>query len=409
MNPHLHGSKQIKSLAIMVRGFDMAGAVAISSLHHAEALAGDYEVLILTDTGPAKTRRLGYNLTVQKLDTFSLHWLRRYSHVPNELLFILCTAIQLLLGLNSKRFDVVVFHSHPSTALLAPIFRRRLRCKTVMVMHGDINDRPAGTYDPRLTWWYKITTGRAYRVVDAVIALSTYMRNFAIAGGAHPEKVFIVPNGVDPAEIGLSTIDQPNQSTDATAKHSTRILFIGRIEYNKGVDLLVQAFAKLKAHFPELSLCCVGGPNPTFMRALREQIRVLGVEDSLEFIPPVSRSQLGAFYRSAKLVVVPSRSETQSTVLMESMAASKPVVASDTGGNTMMVVENETGLLFPSGNADGLYAALKKLLSDEKQLMLMGEAAQRRYNELYSLEKTAADLRQAFSEIMNNGERLNQL
>ena len=61
-----------------------------------------------------------------------------------------------------------------------------------MVMHGDINDRPAGTYDPRLTWWYKITTGRAYRVVDAVIALSIYMRNFAIAGGAHPEKVFIV-------------------------------------------------------------------------------------------------------------------------------------------------------------------------------------------------------------------------
>jgi glycosyltransferase involved in cell wall biosynthesis len=75
----------------------------------------------------------------------------------------------------------------------------------------------------------------------------------------------------------------------------------------------------------------------------------------------------------------------------------------------MMVVENETGLLFPSGNADGLYAALKKLLSDEKQLMLMGEAAQRRYNELYSLEKTAADLRQAFSEIMNDGERLNHL
>jgi D-inositol-3-phosphate glycosyltransferase len=235
------------------------------------------------------------------------------------------------------------------------------------------------------------------------------MRNFAIAGGAHPDKVFIVPNGVDPVEIGLSTISHRNESTDAIARNSTKILFIGRIEYNKGVDLLVQAFARLKAHFPDLSLCCIGGPNPTFMRSLREQIRVLGVEDSLEFIPPVSRRELGAFYRSAKLVVVPSRSETQSTVLMESMAASKPVVASDTGGNTMMVVENETGLLFPSGDADGLFTALKTLLSDDERLILMGEAAQRRYNELYSLEKTAADLRQAFCKITNNGEKLNHL
>jgi glycosyltransferase involved in cell wall biosynthesis len=89
---------------------------------------------------------------------------------------------------------------------------------------------------------------------------------------------------------------------------------------------------------------------------------------------------------------------------MESMAASKPVVASDTGGNTMMVVENQTGLLFPSGDADGLYDALKNLLSDETRLRVMGEAAQRRYTELYSLEKTAADLRQAFLEITKDDQ-----
>ncbi len=388
----------------MVKGFDLCGAVAISSLHHAEALADDYEVIILTDTGSAKSRRLGVNLTVQRIDTFSLHWLRRYSHVPNEFFFILSTAVQLLFDRRKKRFDAIVFHSHPSTALLAPVLRRRLRCKTVMVMHGDINDRPVGTYDPRLTWWYKITTSRAYRVVDAVIALSTYMRNFAIAGGAHPEKVFIVPNGVDPAEIGLSIPDQDNKAIAPDSKSSRRILFIGRIEYNKGVDLLIQAFARLKTHFPDLSLCCIGSPNPTFMRSLHDQIRVLGVEDSLEFIPPVSRHELGSFYRSAKLVAIPSRSETQSTVLMESMAASKPVVASDTGGNTMMVVENQTGLLFPSGDADGLYDALKNLLSDETRLRVMGEAAQRRYTELYSLEKTAADLRQAFLEITKDDQ-----
>lgn len=388
----------------MVKGFDLCGAVAVSSLHHAQALANDYEVTILTDTGPTRLRHLGVNLTVQRINSFSLNWLRRYSHVPNEFLFILSTAFRLLVDSRRQRFDAIVFHSHPATALLAPMIRRKWRCKTIMVMHGDINDRPVGTYDRRLTWWYKTTTGRAYRVVDAVIALSTYMRDFAIAGGAEPEKVFIVPNGVDPDEIGINHVNQHRNGHGSSLEDANRILYVGRIEYNKGVDLLVLAFARLKAHFPDLSLCCVGGPNPAFMRSLREQIRVLGVEDSLEFIPPVSRQNLGAFYHSAKLVVIPSRSETQSTVLMESMASSKPVVASDTGGNSMMVVENETGLLFPSGNADGLYAALKNLLSDEKRLKLMGEAAQRRYAELYSLEKTAADLRRVFFEIMTNGK-----
>lgn len=400
--------RRAKRLAIVVRGFDRCGAVAMSSLHQAEALTSNYNVILLTDTGPTESRQLADNLTVQRVNTPSLNWLRRYAHVPNELLFIISTALYLLSGKNNMRIDVIVFHSHPSTALLAPVVRRRLGCKTVMVMHGDINDRPVGTYDPRLTWWYKITTGRAYRVVDAVIALSTYMANVAIAGGADPNKVFIVPNGVDPNEIGVGRrIDEKN-SARSVISSTNRILFIGRIEYNKGVDLLVEAFARLKAHFPHLSLCCIGGPNPTFMRSLRKRIRTLGVEDSTEFIPPVLRRDLGEFYQSAKLVVIPSRSETQSTVLMESMAASKPVVASDTGGNTMMIVENETGILFPTGDADGLYEALRKILADERQLELMGEAAKRRYTELYSLEKTASQLRQVFFQITGDNNRVNQ-
>ena len=232
-------SRRAKRLAIVVRGFDRCGAVAMSSLHQAEALTSNYNVILLTDTGPTESRQLADNLTVQRVNTPSLNWLRRYAHVPNELLFIISAALYLLSGKNNMRIDVIVFHSHPSTALLAPVVRRRLGCKTVMVMHGDINDRPVGTYDPRLTWWYKVTTNRAYRVVDAVIALSTYMRNYAIAGGADPNKVVIVSNGVDLKEIGLSTSANNSLTTVPPDEHKNRILFVGRIEYSKGVDLLI--------------------------------------------------------------------------------------------------------------------------------------------------------------------------
>ncbi|MFN7900564.1 MAG: glycosyltransferase family 4 protein [Synechococcaceae cyanobacterium] len=398
-------------VAIIVRGFDLPSAVATSSLHHAEALANDYSVTIITDESSAPSRHLGNEIKSHRIALIYLHWLRRFSHVPNELLFILCVGFHLIFHHKRYNFNAVVFHSHPATALLAPLLKRWLSCRTVMVMHGDIFDRPIGTYDSRLTFWYRITTQRAYRVVDAVIALSPYMRTLAIRGGAHQEKVFIVPNGVDPQEIGLnskSDEDLGELTTNITPIAPREILFIGRIEYNKGVDILVQAFARVKDIIPDVMLRCIGAPNQVFMRQLSSQIRQLSIQDSIIFTPAVSRLDLGSYYLRSTLVVVPSRSETQSTVLMESMAAGKPVVASDTGGNPMMVVENVTGLLFPSGDVEALSQALTKLLVNNTMTQAMGKAARQRHSELYSLAKTRAQFCNALNEVVSLSRNLNR-
>lgn len=392
----------MNKLAIVVRGFDLHGAVAASSLNQARALSNDYAVEIITDASPSVTKQIDSQIRIRRVEMISFDWLRRFAHVPNEIIFILAIGLHILVRRKRTHIDIVVFHSHACTALLAPIVKSLLGCVTVMVMHGDIYDRPAGTYDRRLTSWYKLTTKRAYRVVDAVIALSTYMKALAIAGGAHQGKVFVVPNGVEMSEIGLDDKAEHENGAMTTETQSHTILFIGRIEFNKGVDLLVQAVARLKTHFPKISLCCIGAPHPIFMRSLRYQMNTLGVIDSVQFIPPVPRHELGPYYQSARVVAVPSRSETQSTVLMESMAASRPVVASDTGGNLMMVVHRETGLLFPSGDSDGLAYALKELLSDDELTRKMGAAARKRYLENYSLSKTGDNLRNTFRMITSS-------
>lgn len=403
------GGQRLK-VAVIVRGFDRQGAVATSSLHQTESISGEYDVTIITDKTPEPFRQLSSGVQGRRIHLVSLDWLRRYAHVPNEFVFIVFVAIHLLFNRKKNNYKAIVFHSHPATALLAPMLKRWLRCRTVMVMHGDIFDRPAGTYDSRLTMWYRMTTRRAYRVVDAVFALSPYMRALAIQGGAHQQKVFIVPNGVDPQEIGLDT--SPHHRSDKIYLDSQQsapreILFIGRIEYNKGVDILVQAFARLKDLLSGVVLTCIGAPNHAFMRELRLQIRQLAIQDSIVFIPAVKRLELGSYYLRSSLVAVPSRSETQSTVLLESMAAGKPVVASDTGGNPMMVVENVTGLLFPSGDVEALSQALIKLLSDPTLNQEMGRAARQRHAELYSLDKTRAQFRNAFNEVIGLNRNVN--
>lgn len=389
-------------LAMVVQGLAQQGAVATCCLNQAKALANMFQVTVISDSQPDYLEGMGERIEVQQVHSLKFRLLRRYAHVPREFFFILSVGWSLFKQRRSKRFDCIVFHSHPATALLSSCLRRFMNCSTVMVMHGDIHDRPAGTYDQRLTAWYSLTTGRAYRVVDAIIALSPYMRNFAIAGGARRNKVFLAPNGVDASEIGLQTNQETNSESNDISKAPRRLLFIGRIEHNKGVDLLVQASAGLKSTYPDLQVICIGATTPSFQTTLLSEITSANLNSVFTFLAPLQRRELGAHYLAADIVVVPSRSETQSTVLLEAMAAGRAVVASDTGGNAMMVENGHTGLLFKPGDANSLRNALDQLLNNPNLLRAMSKAARQRHSEHYSRQHAASNLQRAFSDILHS-------
>jgi glycosyltransferase involved in cell wall biosynthesis len=275
------------------------------------------------------------------------------------------------------------------------LLHRVLGCRVLMVMHGDIHDRPAGTYDARLTWWYRINTAPAYRRSDAVLALSPYMARMAVQAGARADAVHLVPNGVDAAEIGLGPEPQP-----ASAEKQT-LLFVGRLEGNKGIDLLLAAFCRLAPQWLRLQLTCIGSADPrTGLEPLQQQLRAAQLSDRVHWLPPQPREQLGAHYRAAALVVVPSRSETQSTVIMEAMAAGRAVLASDTGGNPMLVEQGVTGLLFRSGDAAHLAECLQELLEAPQQLAAMGQAGQQRQQLLFSRQASRQNLLRCIDSLL---------
>jgi glycosyltransferase involved in cell wall biosynthesis len=260
-----------------------------------------------------------------------------------------------------------------------------------MVMHGDIFDRPRGTYDARLTWWYRICTAPAYRRADAVLALSPYMACLAIHGGADPQHVHMAPNGVDLAEIGLM------EST--TPPRDSNLLFVGRLEFNKGIDLLLHAFVELAHRHPTLRLTCIGSPHPAILTPWQQQLHAEGLDSRVRFLSPQPRHALGAFYAESALVVIPSRSETQSTVAMEAMAAGRAVLASNTGGNPMLVDEPITGLLFRNGDATDLAAQLHRLISEPEMMMAMGRAGAERHQALFTRQQSGERLRACIERI----------
>lgn len=381
-------SPVVLRIIAVLQGLSEGGAVATCCLNQLKDLTAEHDCRLVTDGVPVDVPA---SLPVQCLPVPRLRWLRRFAHVPRQALFILMTGCALCLSRQRGRVDLLLFHSHPPTALLSPLLRRWLGCRVVMVMHGDIFDRPQGTYDPRITWWYRIWTRPAYHRADAVLALSPYMASLAVSGGARPEHVHLAPNGVDLQEIGLEAPSSPPENQD--------LLFVGRLEANKGVDLLIQAFCRLATDHPRLRLTCIGSPDRQLLHQLQQQLQVSGLASRVIFLPPQPRGHLGAFYERSSLVVIPSRSETQSTVAMEAMAAGRAVLASDTGGNPMLVDAPHTGLLFRCGDAEDLATQLERLITSPQRLGAMGRAAAQRHQAHFTRECSARALRVSIERI----------
>ena len=145
-----------------------------------------------------------------------------------------------------------------------------------LVTHGDIFDRPRGTYDPRLTWFYKRVTPTAYSKANLIVALSPYMHALAQKRGAAKNSIRVIPNGIDPSELGLSVSFTPSPPLGIGSP--LRVLFVGRLSIEKGVDTLLQACDRLVQRNIPFQLRLVGdGPLRSQLQAM---VNSLGLNDA---------------------------------------------------------------------------------------------------------------------------------
>ncbi len=142
------------------------------------------------------------------------------------------------------------------------------------------------------------------------------------------------------------------------------VLYAGRIQPLKGVDVAIEAIAMMRtdhAHF-----VVIGGPSgndgPAEMTRLINLARDLGVADRISFIPPLRREQLVAFYQAADVVIMPSRSESFGLVAAEAQSCGTPVVAANVGGLRYIIEDGKSGLLVDGHDPAHYAAALDRVL-----------------------------------------------
>jgi D-inositol-3-phosphate glycosyltransferase len=230
---------------------------------------------------------------------------------------------------------------------------------------------------------------------------------------APADRIEIVPPGVDHAffspgdrggaraALGWTGADRVSASGGRGADQHAVLLFVGRIQELKGLDVAVATLAELDD--PAAELVAVGGPSGPEGRAELERVRQLaadlGVLPRVRFVDPQPHHLLSTWYRAADVVLMPSRSESFGLVALEAAACGRPVVAAGVGGLRTIVEDGRTGFLVEGRQPSDYATAVSLLLRQPDLALAMGAAAAQRASG-FTWSTTAARLRRLYTDLV---------
>lgn len=237
------------------------------------------------------------------------------------------------------------------------------------------------------------------RCADVITANSvTELRELVTHYGADPDRVEVVPPGVDHAFFSPGARD--GARTALGFDDAPLLLFVGRIQPLKGVDVAVEALAELG--IDDAKLVIVGGSSglegDDEVRKIEKLIADRGLVERVTMVPPQPHHVLSTYYRAADVCLVPSRSESFGLVALEAAACGTPVVAADVGGLRTLIEEGRTGYRI-TGRDPRDYAAATRRILDSPLLAdeLSRQAAEAA--ESYTWTTMAARLRRVYLDL----------
>ena len=237
----------------------------------------------------------------------------------------------------------------------------------------------------------------AYRLLagmpDRVFAVSEEVRRYCI------DVDHIDPGRTETIYNGLDLNDWSGRSVQAKKGNELVVTTVGNIRRVKGHDLLVRVAARIVPHFPQVTFT-VGGEilESDYFAELEALVLKLGLSGRFQFLGGVTdlRSHLAA----ADVFVLPSRSEGFSNAIIEAMAASLPVVATDVGGNAEAIKNGVSGYIVPPEDPTALAAGIMQLLRDPSQARRMGAAGRHLAAEHFTTEAMMRRTTEAYDSLL---------
>lgn len=288
--------------------------------------------------------------------------------------------------INEEKPDIIVINKLLFWTSLCAI---SLRLRGIKVI--QLTDALVG-----MTWWPR---GTFPKVAAAIYAwtlgwLILKCANRVVFFHPQPEKLLkrlgirakteVIPTGIDP---------EPYKRLAVSDKRLVTITYVGRLESIKGVDDFLAAVVPLKKEYPSLDIQVIGWykEGHPLVSQYERDVRFTGL-----------REDIPAILSTTDIFVLPSHSEGLSNALMEAMASGCACIASHVGGNSYLIQNGVSGLLFPAGDVEALRAHIKRLVDDPAKRMAIGEAARKRIEEYFSWERVGKTYEKLFHDYSNN-------
>jgi glycogen(starch) synthase len=265
------------------------------------------------------------------------------------------------------RYEFDLVHGHDwLVANACDHLAKRFEAPLVTTIHATEYGRHQGwvdkhpqTYIHGVERWI---TNRSQRV----IACSHYMREQIVdIFGVAEKRVSVIPNGIDPDDLqAQDPVELVRLRSEFAAPEEKLVLLIGRLVYEKGFQLALEAMPRVIEEAPGTRFLVAG--SGTHEAELHRQAEELGLMEHGTFLGWIGDDVLHSLYRIADLTVVPSIYEPFGLVALEAMASGCPCIVADTGGLREVVVHEEGGLRFRADDPQALAEVAIRVLSDDE-------------------------------------------
>ncbi|MFC2040365.1 glycosyltransferase family 4 protein [Chloroflexota bacterium] len=290
--------------------------------------------------------------------------------------------------LQREKFDVIHLHE-PLMPMLCTNILRHSTQPCVGTFHAS-GGKPWYNFGSPIAKYFM---NKWMDKLDVKIAVSEtakeYIQRF------FDEEYTVVPNGIDTTHFNPDVAPMEKYQDN-----KINILFVGRLEKRKGLDYLLDAYKMIKPEFPDTRLIVVG-PGIRLRNKYMKRVAEAGLQD-VEFVGYADYDDLPRYYKSADIVCAPATGwESFGIVLLEAMAVSAALVASNIDGYSRVIEQGVDGLLVPPKDGGGMAEALRTLIIDSELRQRLGEAGRKKSVE-YDWSKITKKVIDCYTQSINH-------
>jgi len=309
---------------------------------------------------------------------------------------VVTPTLNQFLRARSKHYDVIHVHEYRTYQnIVVQKLAGRLELPYVLQAHGSV---PRIGLAIRKLLFDQFFGYNILKKASIAIAVSPAEVYDYCRFGLPQDRVRVVPNAINLSEFQNLPPRGVLRGKLSLGPSEQMILYLGRLDPIKGIDLLISAFQSVLVKHNNAHLV-IAGPDRNYRPVLRRMAKNLGVDHRVHFLPALfSREKLQAMV-DADVFVLPSLYEVFGLVILEAQACMTPVVASRVGGIRSIIKDNSTGLMFERGNPDDLAEKVGTILEDREHSLEFARRARKHLEEYYSIQKTVDRLEGIYARL----------